>query len=70
MRIEVRPNADIFVNHVLRAKSAAFVDVKLPVGKWDVVFEHPDFPKVRKEVQVKAGKTTKSYAPLCWFARF
>lgn len=59
VRIEVTPNADIFVNHVLRAKSAAFVDVKLPVGKWDVVFEHPDFPKVRKEVQVKAGKTTK-----------
>lgn len=59
VRIEVTPNADIFVNHVLRAKSAAFVDVKLAPGKWDVVFEHPDFPKVRKEVQVKAGKSTK-----------
>ncbi|MBI5168186.1 MAG: hypothetical protein HZA61_01730 [Candidatus Eisenbacteria bacterium] len=59
LHIEVTPPADITVNHVLRAKAAPSVDVKLGPGKYEVVFEHPDFPKIRKEVQLKAGKTAK-----------
>ncbi|MFN8587414.1 MAG: protein kinase [Candidatus Eisenbacteria bacterium] len=58
-RVEVAPAADIYVDDVLRAKSSASLDLKLSPGKHAVRFEHPDFVKVRKELQIKAGKAPK-----------
>ena len=57
--ITVVQKSDIYVDHVLRAQGATQVDVKLPPGKHEVVFENPDFIKVRREFQLKAGKSSK-----------
>ncbi|MCC6649684.1 MAG: PEGA domain-containing protein, partial [Candidatus Eisenbacteria bacterium] len=57
--ISVVQKSDIYVDHVLRAQGVTQVDVKLPPGKHEVVFENPDFIKVRREFQLKAGKSSK-----------
>jgi serine/threonine protein kinase len=59
LHVEVSPPCDIYLAGVLRAQNATTLDIAMPEGKYEVSFVHPDFVKVRRDVQFKADKPTK-----------
>ncbi|MBI5167857.1 MAG: serine/threonine protein kinase [Candidatus Eisenbacteria bacterium] len=59
LHVEVTPPCDIYLAGVLRAQNATTLDIAMPEGKYEVAFVHPDFVKVRRDVQFRSDKPTK-----------
>ena len=55
MRIQVEPWADVYLNDALIDKTP-FAPMPIPPGRHHLVFQHPKFPPIFQDIEVKPGE--------------